>query len=338
MPGSGLGLSIVRQVAERHGGVGPRRHGPSRAAPRSGSTSPARSRRRPRRFSAPVKPVRHAGWHDGAEPARRQPHGRHAATHGRPARWLDAPVRRRPAPPLTGSSPRRRTRAAPPPYRRTVRARTPRGSAGSASQTARTERRLARGRPVRAARSSPASWRRPWSWVGSAVWLAAAGFTAVDDRSGAAPSESSSAGPQSSPVVEPQGRRPAGGLGRGGRQVRAPLGRQDQRQGRSRARAPAPASSSAPTARSSPTTTSSRSPASGGEISVNFNDGTHQEGHRRRHRPAHRPRGDQGRGRLRPDAGHHRQLRRSSTSARTSSRSARRSASRPPSPAASSAP
>ena len=66
--------------------------------------------------------------------------------------------------------------------------------------------------------------------------------------------------------------------------------------------------------------------AGGGQITVKFSDGKKASADRRRHRPGHRPRGDQGVGRVRPEAGDVRQQRPVCRSVTRWSRSAARSA------------
>ena len=77
MPGSGLGLSIVRQVAERHGGTVRGRHAASRAAPAFWLEHPRHSHGRvPGLSQRRLSLRRHARGHDGAEPERRQQEAR----------------------------------------------------------------------------------------------------------------------------------------------------------------------------------------------------------------------------------------------------------------------
>ena len=98
MPGSGLGLSIVRQVAERHGGSVTVAHAPgggaaftltlpgSPTAPHSTTTGPSQG------TLSGAQNLRHARGHDRAEPSPRE--RRHPAAPPGPGCRLPAPLRR----------------------------------------------------------------------------------------------------------------------------------------------------------------------------------------------------------------------------------------------------
>ncbi len=169
---------------------------------------------------------------------------------------------------------------------------TPRGGAGSVP---RRNRRASSGEVASSRRRSPVRWssagspgsagRRPTTW--------STGPGRPGPRRTAPP-------PRWSTARTPQRRRARSRRSRTRccpRWSRSPSA--DRRD-----RAPAPGWSSARTARSSPTTTSSRPPGNSGTVSVGFDDGYHRPGRGGRHRPADRPRRDPGQGRLGPPAGH----------------------------------
>ena len=265
-PAPGSGSSIVRQVAERHGGdasrVGRGRPGRRRRvlARASAGTShghvPGRSQRR-------LSLARHARGHDGAEPEPRQ---RRRTTRRHPAR-SPATERRvpptgttpRPAPPLTGRDAVRRTRSSPrrrsPSRHRTV------GGFGFADppeQDAACSHRRSRPSGAVVAGAPGGGPDRRWH---SAAWLAPLGSSRSTTWSEATPPRG-----RPRPGHRLAGRRPQGRRARGRTPSRRSPSRCCPRWSRStsrasRARAPARASCSAPTARSSPTTTWSRWPA-----------------------------------------------------------------------------